>query len=644
MTRIVRAREESESGVILIIFAAAMVVLLGMMAIAIDGSYGFVQNRRAQNATDFAAFAAAQELNNSTYCNGAATPSMQDITQVIQHIINDNDAGVGTAWTAQFLNTNGHAIGSTFTPQDYATEQPPPGACGVSVSAAPTWKPFFAGIFGIHQLQGYATGSVANTAKGTPIGIVALNQVGPHEILGGGNGSFVVSGDIFLNTDVTNQPWTGSSGGYEWDDAIDAKTSSNLFVYGTIHTIDGTYNNKPLWPLDTCFEGAGILGQGNPSSPTPAYQIGDPAAQKPAVHPACTEGAVTLYYDNIDNSVAQITDPLATVGAPASPLADNTNIACPGMSTRVYGAIPPTTSVLRPGEYTSPVELTGSVNFDDCSGYSGEAAYPGIYRFDDGLWINPQSAGDTVTGSNVVIGTQAPYPMAGNVPGTLTNGVFSAPPGAAGNGAPCLPAGTLTSAASGRGTPEPETTSSQCAGTSPATYGVVAYHDKPIAVDNSMSGTGNNFSLIVGGVSGATVSLTGPTTGAYGGIGDTPGMVFYQDPQTQANYGFDAEAGDAAAITVTGVVYNASLSSYGAAAPQDYWDGIGGGIPFYAGGTLQTGYGAGWGATGPPASAGSVTINGTSIVDDFNTDGATTITILGQPYTLPGGSQLSLIG
>ena len=91
------------------------------------------------------------------------------------------------------------------------------------------------------------------------------------------------------------------------------------------------------------------------------------------------------------------------------------------------------------------------------------------------------------------------------------------------------------------------------------------------------------------------------------------------------------------------MVYNASLSNYGANSPQDYWDGPGGGIPFYAGGTLQTGFGAGF-PTGPTQSAGSFTINGTAIVDDFNTDGDTTITILGQPYTLPGGGSLSLIG
>ena len=206
MTSISRAREDSESGVVLIIFALAMVILLGMIAIAIDGGYGFVQNRRAQNAADFAAFAAAQQLNSSTYCSGTASPTTQQIAMIVQKLVDDNGSGIGTAWKAQFLNSKGKVIG-TFTASTGPTD-PPPGACGVSVSATPKWTPFFAGIFGIHKLQGYASGTVGNVAKGPPIGIVSLNKVGPHAILGGGTGTFIVSGTIFLNTDVTNQPWT----------------------------------------------------------------------------------------------------------------------------------------------------------------------------------------------------------------------------------------------------------------------------------------------------------------------------------------------------------------------------------------------------------------------------------------------------
>jgi len=648
MTRTVSRPEHRERGAVLVIFALALSALLGLIAIAIDLSYGFVQNRQAQNASDFAAFAAAQQLSGSTVCNGgSATPNMQQIVTLVQHVVNDNAPNVGSAWTAQFVDGTGHLIsGSTFTPASSSSATfPPPGSCGVSVNAVPSWTPFLAGIFGVGKLSGDAKGVVSNSTQGLPIGIVALNKVGPHAVLGGGSGTFVVSGDMFLNTDVTNQPWTSNSGGWEWDDAVDAKTGSNLYVYGTIQTNNGKYNGESLWPLDGCFTGSGRVGQGDspPAAFGAVYAAGDPGNQTPTNTLSCSAygSHVTVDYDHINPAQPAINDPLQSAGAPPSPF--TASIACPGLSAQTYSTAPTSGSLL-PGEYTNPVLITGSMQFEDCSGYSGEAAYPGIYRFDQGLWIDPQSAGDTVTGSNIVIATKNPYPVAGNVPGAVSNGNFVASGG--GNGAPCLPTGTMTSAPSGNGTPENEvdgSAGSACGGSSPQTYGVIAYGDSSFSAVPGLYGTGSNLSLIVGGVSGATVSLTGPTSGTYAGAAGAPGLVLYQDAGTQANYGFDAESGDAATISVAGVVYDSSLTSYGSAAPLDYWDGVGGGIPFYAGGTLQTGYGAGW-SSGPAASAGSVTINGTCIVDDFNTDGATTITILGQPYSLPGSSGLSLIG
>jgi type II secretory pathway pseudopilin PulG len=638
MTKAARAGQDSESGVVLIIFAVAMVVLLGMIAIAIDGSYGFVQNRRAQNATDFAAFAAAQQLNSSTYCNGTTAPTTHDVAAIIQQLLDANGAGIGAGWNARFLNSAGHSIG-TFT-SNSGPATPPPGACGVIVTAKPTWDPFFAGILGIHQFHGFASGSVGNVAKGQPIGILALNQVGPHEILGGGTGTFVVSGTIFVNSDVSNQPWTSSADNLEWDDAIDAKTSSNLYVYGPVDTVAGTYNGEALWPLDHCFQPAGAQGG---SAPGTSYASGDPSgpgSQLPVVKLSCSEssGSVTFDYNSLTNNWPKKSDPLSAFDAPANPLNPTTNVACPGSpSTSTYGYVAPNTPVLTPGIYTQAVELTGSTTFQDCPG-----GYPGIYRFEDGLWINPQSSTDVVTGSDVVIATQTPYPVAGNVPGAF-NALATFVASGAGNGAPCLPPATMTSAASGNGTPRPEASSQACGGTGPTTYGVTAYGDSTFVPDSSMSGTGNNFSLMVGGAPGALVNLSGPTTGPYAGVDGSPGIVLYQDSATQANYGFNAEAGDAATIGLTGVVYNASLSNYGQGSPADYWDGPGGGIPFYAGGTLQTGYGAGW-SSGPQQSSGSVTLNGTAIVDDFNTDGDTNITIVGAPYQVPGSSSLSLIG
>jgi hypothetical protein len=200
----------------------------------------------------------------------------------------------------------------------------------------------------------------------------------------------------------------------------------------------------------------------------------------------------------------------------------------------------------------------------------------------------------------------------------------------------------MTSAASGNGTPMAETSGNQCGGTTDD--GVIGYFDNATTTpDTSETGTGSNFSAIIGGVTGTSVTLTGPTDGIYAGDNGGPGLVLYQDPTVQANDGFDAEAGDAADIQINGVVYNNSLTDYGADAPQDFWDGTGGGIPFYAGGTLQAGYGTGW-IDGPVQSSGSVTLVGTAVTDDFDTGGSTDMTIIEKPYMLPSAGRRRALG
>ena len=641
----------------MVLFALAMIVILGMVAVALDGGYGFVQNRRAQNATDFAAYAGAKELFGSTLCNGAAVaPSTAKMANIVQDIVSANSSTVGSAWLGTFLDNVGTKMtgaGSTFSSTSNAG-YPPPGACGLTVgtTSAFTWPSYLAGIIGQPTLSGNASASVGSQATGNSISIASLNKVGPHAILGGGSGKFVVSGDIYLNTTVPSQPWTGLRNGWYYDDAIDAKVGSSLYIYGdsvtgaggTVHTVGSTWNNGSgggtagLWPLDTCF--------GNNAEPirnaagAVAYAAGVPPPY-PQNHPICSVGAVALYYNHIDPTLivpsggVAVNDPLQSSGAPQNPANSATAINCPGQALLTDPAMPAAGGTMKPGEYTTPVKITTSMTFGDCSALGGgEAAYPGIYRFDQGLWISPQQATGVVTGTNVVLSTKKGYPLAGNVPCTTscTAGAFVA--SGIGNGAPCLPNPTQGQ----NGAVVDGSAGSICGGSSPTTYGAI------MQSGGGIYGTGDNFSVMIGGVAGSQVNLTGPTTGTYAGAGvaPTPGVVLYQDFGTQANYGFDVRSGDAAAINVTGVVYNASLPNYGGSASFYYWD-PGNGIMAYAGGTLQTGYGAGW-STGPAQSTGSVTITGTTVVDDFNTDGATTITIIGKPYKIPGGGILSLIG
>jgi hypothetical protein len=641
-------RQRHQRGQVVVLFALAMIVLLGMVAIALDGSYGFVQNRRAQNAADFAAFAAAQKLQGTQACNGGATsPQNLDIYNVVQDVVNANATAVAAGWTGQYLDNRGAAIGvnGTFTPASHSG-YPPSGACGVIVRTTPQWNTFLAGVIGQGQLTGYAGAQVGSLA-GAPVSIAALNKRAPHVILGGGTGRFLVGGSIYLNSTNSDQPWTSNENGLRYNDVIDAKEGSNLYVYGTIFSVGASLGSGTQWPLDWCF-GAVDPVLNAVGSPVPVY----PGPPNPTNHPAGTgqcPGSPDVRYNQIDNTKSAIGDPLQASGAPPNPTKTATDINCAGHvgGRLVDPAIPGAGGTMKPGEYTTPVHITTSMTLGDCGAVTGgRAGDPGIYRFDQGLWIDPKLNTDVVTGSNVVIGAggdapsrggsgSKPYPARGNVPGLTTGGVFTA--SGTGNGAPCLRLGTKQFG----GAAENDATNQCDTGASPALYG--SFVSKIVPGGSTYYGTGTNFSIMIGGVSGSTTTLQGPTSGPYGGGGGTPGVVLYQDSNSPANFGFDAQPGDAATVSITGVVYDASLANFGVSTNFDVWDGAGG-IPSYAGGVLQTGFGAGWSAGGNVVSGGSVTITGTSVVDDFNTDGLTTIGIDGRPYNLPGGGSLSLLG
>lgn len=653
MTRRRRQRRARQRGQVVVLFALGAFVVVAMVAVAVDGGYGMVQMRRAQNAADFAAVAGTSAVKG--VCQGTAQPPTNAaVFNAVQDVIDQNSAAVSSSWSGVYLDKTGATItnaqGAAYAVTDTA-DYPPANACGVSVRVQPSWQPFVAQVVGVHSLSSAASAkSVLNPGNGQSVAIVALNQVMPHEVLGGGTGSFNVYGTIFANSTVPYGPWNQSHNGATYDDVVDAKDSSNLILHGVMETTGGN------WPLDWCFSDS--------TSPTPPYN-NTPPKYPPTPDPyntaVCSGGtgsqSVTLKYDQIVNKQSQISDPLMPVagaGGVPDPFADKTQGLCPGETAPTARTVPAAvngTIVLQPGEYSSPVVVTaGNVQFADCSGVydpnGGGSAYPGTFRFDGGLAILTPS-GSTVQGANVMIATASPVPLPANVPGSWSGSAFTA--SGSGNGAPCYPSGVTTSS----GTAETDSGSPTCGGTTgsaPAPFGslfssgpfkgVVSYNQSTFNKDSTQYGKGTNFSLILGGQ--GAVTLSAPSTGVYRDI------ALFQDRSTSGNFGLDAYPGDRAAVTVNGVVYNASLPCNGMPMvggacstvnnlpqpnPFAYWDV---GIVFSAGGMLQAGVGTGTGY--PKTSAGTVTINGPCVVEDFNTDGTTTITIDGtqNPYNLPG--------
>jgi Flp pilus assembly protein TadG len=673
-----RARR-GQHGQILILFALAAIVVLGMVAIAVDGGYGLVQFRRAQNAADFAAVAGTNQLKG--LCSGAGNaPSNQTVFNAIQDVVDVNASAVGGNWTGTYLDSSSNVIkdglGNPIVVTNSSSTAPPTQACGVTVQVNPQWAPFLAQILGYKSLTSTASAkSVVKPGQGNPIGIVALDEVSPHEILGGGTGNFVVYGTIFANSTVPYNPWGQGQiyHGYDYVDVVDAKDNSNLILHGIMQSVGAN------WPLDWCFGSGSPADQynatdrdndgDNDSDPsTDTDKAGDSNAD-PYNNAVCTAGPVTLKYNHINISNPQITDPLLPnngIGGVGDPFVRSDLGNCPPASSPpTIGALPApvmiggvSTYVLQPGDYTFPVIIPSSANvlFADCSGAydaiaSNTAVYPGIFRFEKGLDLQP-AAGRTVLGNNVMIATGDPLPLGGNVPGTVSGGVFTQTPGVFGNGAPCFPTGVNRQA----NDPETDGSSPKCGGTdtlpSGPYYGVRTWNQTNYNTQTAgLYGTGTNFSLVIGGQ--GTVTLTSPGTGPY------RDLMLFQKRGDSANLGLNAEPNDSATVTLTGLVYDTSVPCYGfpgssatAADPfngscttaQNYqaqvpnnpfsfWDL---GTTYHPGGTLQTGVGIGTGYPNP--STGSVTVNGTCLVGDFNTDGNTTITIDGRTntYALPG--------
>jgi hypothetical protein len=288
--------------------------------------------------------------------------------------------------------------------------------------------------------------------------------------------------------------------------------------------------------------------------------------------------------------------------------------------------------------YAYTVKITSSADFADCSGTYDAAAsasnpvsFPGMFRLPSGLQIDLRSATDVVRGNNVMFATGSPLGIPGNVPGTYNGatGVFTAT--GTGNGGPCIPKNAQSQDNGGNLQADADKSAAACAGPG-GMYPTINYANNSVPASSPPAGpdgSGSNFSLLIGGVSGSTVTLSAPYAGAFDQV------LFFQNRTTPANFGFDATPGDGATDNYTGLVYDASRP---AATPFAFWDPTG--IPFNSGGSLQAGYGitspsgAGWNAS---TSSSSVTVNGICVVDDFNTDGATDITILGTTYKFPNG-------
>ncbi|MHB1525260.1 MAG: pilus assembly protein TadG-related protein [Candidatus Dormibacteria bacterium] len=617
-----------QQGQVMVLFSLSLLVLLLAVGIAIDGGFGLLQYRQAQNAADFAAEAGATALQSN--CDGALSPAPVTGTQVVAVLddevnINSPAAAVpaGSAtkhWTAYYLSNTQYPNGQykplyapgTSTPVTVTTSSGvvPVGACGVHISVQPQWPPFIAQIMGVTQLKTVTGASAVNTVvQGGPLtSIVSLGENGAHTILMAGDGQFKVTGTIFDNAngclDTHCDMWGRP-------DVIDGKQSGTMTDYGNIES----YANPP-W--DGCFGTAS-------NTPGPPAGSGNPPA--PWNSAVCSSNNTTIKYYNWQGGYTQYTsDPLASDASLPQP--SSADAYCPGHSVHNYPPdyTPPTPGgvpTYSPGVYNGTVKVTGNANFLNCSqvlGQTGGAtSYTGLYDFKKGLVLRPAAAGDTVTGNQVLFFTQQP-------PDTI-NGVKNQ-----GNGEPVI------GGFNGTCPPSPSNNSNDnCNAVNSPAEQAIGWNPNPVGPQ------GLNDSVEMGG--GGTINLTGPNSGTW------LGFLLWQKRNVTANFGFDAMLGDSANITLGGIVYNNSNMTGQVLGHETYW-GEGGsqnGIPFVPGGMLVAGFGIdsqtgmtcegsqpGHGSTPLNPTGCHVTINGLATVDMFQTQGDTILNITGSTFHIPG--------
>jgi len=119
-------------GQVLILFAVALVGMVGMTGLAIDLGYTFSQKRAIQNAADAGALAGAQYLTKST--PDVRLPVRNEVAQVVSQ----NGFGGATPQlvSCQYVDALDNALGD-------CSQEPPDEATGVEVRVRETHRTFF---------------------------------------------------------------------------------------------------------------------------------------------------------------------------------------------------------------------------------------------------------------------------------------------------------------------------------------------------------------------------------------------------------------------------------------------------------------------------------------------------------------------
>jgi Flp pilus assembly protein TadG len=221
--RVLRFRAGDPRGQAIVIFVLALVPILGMVGLVIDGGNAFAQRRADQNATDASALAGALDMaENLPFENKGLVGPNSDA--VIEATIAASAAENGiNDTTATYVNINGTNLGVTV-----GAGSIPATAAGVRVVGSKTFDAYFAGAIGFPNFTvtteaTAVAGYIQNVGGSTvlpitiPVNVtICANNGDAVQVLDNGN-PFQWPVGTTVSVPICKGPASGNVGWLDWD-------------------------------------------------------------------------------------------------------------------------------------------------------------------------------------------------------------------------------------------------------------------------------------------------------------------------------------------------------------------------------------------------------------------------------------------
>lgn len=243
-----RSNARPATGQVIVIFALALIAIIGMVALVLEGGNAYAQQRVTQNGVDAAANAGAVVIGETLGPNGL-TRTDGDVSNAVNAVATANTLGSQTGFytdvTGKYLNNAGVVVASqsdaAVVGSGDSVDLIPPNAQGVRVGGTRSFGTSFARAIGITSLDASAD---ATAIAGRLTGGAFLPVIFPINITDCDN-----SGDL----GVGEANWTLSQP--DGPDA-DSNPEGNEYIIPLCKTGGGAFQVLDLDPGLSCQEEA----------------------------------------------------------------------------------------------------------------------------------------------------------------------------------------------------------------------------------------------------------------------------------------------------------------------------------------------------------------------------------------------------